>query len=208
MASMDHPSDSDTEPATSFRPADIGHLPRLASSCYQGTSTVFWTFPIQDRATGWLDPDFHSSFREILLHAAFRDAVACPVYCLMPDHIHLLLHGLEPAADQLLAVRFLRRHLGARILPHRFQHQAHDHVLRSEERVADGFVAIVRYVRDNPVRKGWVSAWDGWPYTGFLVPGFPDLDPRSYDFLDRFWRCVAAWPGLGRRSNPDSSLRR
>jgi len=167
-----------------------GHLPRLDPGWYRATATVFWTFTLHDRATGWLTPEFHRVFREALLHVAFRHPSSCPVYCLMPDHLHFLLHGLSPGTDQLLAVRFLRRHLGGFLFPTRFQHQAHDHVLRPGERQAEAFASTVHYIRENPVRKGWVKNWTEWPYTGSLVPGYPDLGDRDPQFLDQFWKCA------------------
>lgn len=63
------------------------YLPRLEPGFYRGQAYVHWVMTIQDRKTGWLIPNFYYNFREILTHAAFRYAYACPIYCLMPDHI-------------------------------------------------------------------------------------------------------------------------
>jgi hypothetical protein len=38
-------------------------------------------------------------------------------------------------------MKFLREHLGPALCPHRFQHQAHDHVLREEERTRGAFAS-------------------------------------------------------------------
>lgn len=63
------------------------------------------------RATGWLDESFHLHFRELLLHAAAREGLFCPVYVLMPDHLHLLWMGLCTDSEQGNAMKFLRKHL-------------------------------------------------------------------------------------------------
>src|SRR5450432_1492415 len=86
-------------------------LPRLPRQAYQGHVSVFWTHTFIDRATGWLDHDFHARFREVLLHACSRYKVACPVYVLMPDHWHLIWMGLARESNQATATAFLRRKL-------------------------------------------------------------------------------------------------
>ena len=52
-----------------------------------------WNMPLDKRATGGLDAASHFNFRELLLHAAAREMLVCPVYCLMPDHLHLVWIG-------------------------------------------------------------------------------------------------------------------
>ena len=71
-------------------PPEKGNLPRLEKHFYQGHAVIFWTNTIEERARGWLTPLFHSTFREIMLHAAAREDLFCPAYCLMPDHLHLV----------------------------------------------------------------------------------------------------------------------
>jgi hypothetical protein len=63
-----------------------GNLPRLLRHHYQGHAVVFWTNTLEARARGWLTPAFHATFREMMLHAAARERLFCPIYCLMPDH--------------------------------------------------------------------------------------------------------------------------
>src|SRR5207249_4344953 len=106
------------------------YLPRLEPEFYLGDAVVHWTMPIADRNKGWLTDLFHARFREITLHAAVRQNLLCPVYCLMPDHIHLIFMGLSFDSDQKKAVKFLRERVRSELQPNRFQHQAYDHVLR------------------------------------------------------------------------------
>src|SRR5271168_121384 len=102
------------------------YLPRLNREFYQGAAVIHWTLTVFDRKSGWLNDSFHCRFRELLLHTAVREGLLCPAYCLMPDHIHLLWMGLRQDSDQRNGMKFLREHLGARLQPHYFQHQAHD----------------------------------------------------------------------------------
>ena len=96
-------------------------LPRLAREFYQGDAVVHWTLTVFNHGTGWLNESFHWQFRELLLHAAAREGLLCPVYCLMPDHLHLVWMGLRADSDQKNGMAFLRTHLEPLLAPHRFQ---------------------------------------------------------------------------------------
>jgi REP element-mobilizing transposase RayT len=144
-----------------------------------------------DRAQGWLNPGFHAAFRELMLHATARQALLCPVYCLMPDHLHLVWIGLRPATNQLDGMRFLRTHLSRALFPYRLQKQPHDHVLRHSERERNAFQVVCSYVLNNPVRGGLTENVKSWPYLGAIVPGYPSLDPREARFWEIFWRVHA-----------------
>jgi len=92
-------------------------------------------------------------------------------YCLMPDHLHLLL---RPGDRQ--------RHLGALMgafksfttrqswrLGYRgplWQARYYDHIVRRSE---DG-THIAQYILENPVRKGLVQEADAYPWSGMPDP--------------------------------------
>lgn len=112
------------------------HLPRLEPEHYQGHAYVHWTMNIKDRKTGWLRPVFLYKFRELLTHAAFRYAFTCPIFCLMPDHLHTVWVGIDEQTDLLKASRYFRKHVNLALgkLGYQFQHQPYDRVLRDDER--------------------------------------------------------------------------
>jgi REP element-mobilizing transposase RayT len=166
------------------------NLPRLPREFYRGRAAVHWTFTIADRATGWLTPLFHARFREVLLHALIRQSALCPVYCLMPDHLHLLLIGCTEDSDLYLAAKFLRLLLGKAISPHRLQKQGYDHVLRESEMERHAFVAVAQYIAENPVRGALCAAPAEYPFLDALVPGFPNLSFHAPKFWEIFW---GAW---------------
>lgn len=143
-----------------------------------------------ERRTGWLDAAHHAAVREVLLHTLARYQLACPAYCLMPDHGHFLWLGTSPFADQRKAAAFFRRHWNLRLRDkgYELQLQGYDHVLRAEERECGAFAIVAAYVLENPVRAGLTSNWRHYPYSGALVVGRPELDPRADLFWDRFWR--------------------
>ena len=91
----------------------------------------------------------------------------------MPDHIHLLWLGLRRDTDQRNGMSFLRTHLEPWLAPDKFQPQAHDHVLRDEERKRGAFMKICFYILANPVRAGLVKETEIWPHAGAIIPGYP-----------------------------------
>jgi hypothetical protein len=107
---------------------------------------------------------FHLHFRELLLHAAAPEDLFCPVYVLIPVHLHLIWMGLRVDSDQRIAMKFLRKHLavelarrspgGVEIEP---QKQSHDSVLREKDRLRGAFEKSCFYILDNPCRKKLVS---------------------------------------------------
>jgi len=171
------------------------HLPRLAPEYYRGFAVVQWTVTLERRATGWLDDPFHQHFRELLLHAAVREDLLCPVYILMPDHLHLLWMGLRVDSDQRNAMKFLRKHLAVELarrsstgVEFELQKQSHDSVLREKDRLRGAFEKSCFYLLDNPCRKQLAEHPRDWPHLGAVVPGFPFLHPLAEDFWEKFWK--------------------
>ena len=163
--------------------------------------------PTALRGTGWLNDLFHARFRELMLHAAARESLFCPTYCLMSDHIHLIWMGLRRDSDQRNGMKFLREHCGTLLRPHRFQHQAHDHVLREEERQSDAFRKVCFYIIDNARVAGLVEHPKDWQFAGAMVPGYADLHPMDEDFWPLFWKLYlsARAPDAGNVKRPPLS---
>ncbi len=163
------------------------HLPRLAPEAYRGFCFAHWTMTIDGRATGWLDDSWHQKFRTQLNKQAADYDVCVPVFCLMPDHLHLLVAGIATTSDQCLFIRALRRDINLRLRPLKLQKQPFDHVLRPSESGPEAFTALVYYITGNPVRAGLVSTPPLWHFTGACVPELPTLDPRAPDFRETWW---------------------
>lgn len=166
-------------------------LPRLDASCYQADAVVLWTLTTFDHAKLPLDNLFHATFRELLIHTCVREHLLCPAYVLMPNHLHLVWIGTDPDADQLNGMRFLRTYLARAIKPLRLQPQPHDHVFISAERTRNAFASACRYVLLNPVRARLVQNQQIWPFLGSILPGYPDLDPRTDSYWPTFWKIFA-----------------
>ena len=65
---------ADPEPSRSRerQRVDKDHLPRLAPEFYRGRACVHWTLTIENRAVGWLTPEFFQAWQFALLHACAR----------------------------------------------------------------------------------------------------------------------------------------
>lgn len=184
------------------------YLPRLKREFYQADAVVFWTLPIAHRDRGWLDQRFHAAFREMMLHAAAREGLLCPAYCLMPDHLHFVWMGLNSETDQRNGMKFLRAQLGRELKPWKFQHQAHDHVLSTEERKHDAFAKVCGYSLANPVKAGLVARPEEWAFSGAVILGYPKVDPREAEFWPWFWKRYHEVRefGLNRRTLPPREM--
>jgi len=122
----------------------------------------------------------------------------------MPDHLHLVWMGLRLDSDQKNGMAFLRTHLKPVLRPAKFQPQAHDHVLRQEERIRNAFAKICFYILANPVRSDLTADAKEWPFHGAVIPGYPVLHPLQQDYWEKFWRLYAQakQPNAGNLRHP------
>ncbi|MEM9825549.1 MAG: hypothetical protein AAF958_03120 [Planctomycetota bacterium] len=159
---------------------------------YRGQAYVHWSQAIEDRRVGWLGPTFYYRFRELLAHATFRYAFACPIYCLMPDHFHMLWFGVLDESDQIPAIKWFRKQVNDSLkkIGFELQSQAYDHVLQGEERQETAVTAVGEYIARNPERAGLVDVdqFASYAYSGCVIPGYPEVRPFEPDYWDRFWR--------------------
>jgi len=87
-------------------------------------------------------------------------------YCLMPDHLHVII---SPGESALALSRFLNIFKGRTTAIFKqekdfrkiWQRSAFDHVIRTGENLR----MIIEYIRNNPVRKGSVEKADDYPYS-------------------------------------------
>ncbi len=92
-------------------------------------------------------------------------------YCIMPNHVHLLLTPFckaEDMKDTLKEItqslkRYTAREIN-KVLGREgsfWNRESYDHYARNE----DEFYRIVQYIIDNPIKAGLVKDWKKWPYT-------------------------------------------
>lgn len=125
----------------------------------------FVTFNTHQRRPLLTTISVHDAFVRFATEAQQRN-IALGRYVVMPDNVHLFVVGDRSFVLQQW-VRLLKRVLSTGIaapLPH-WQQGFFDHLIRSSESYAQKW----EYVRENPVRAGFVTAADTWPYQGEFV---------------------------------------
>lgn len=171
------------------------HLRRLPPEYYRGDAMVHWSLTIHDRKQGWLSPVFYYRFRELMTQSAFRYGFACPIFCLMPDHLHMIWMGLFDWSDQRLAMKHFAKSCNDSIrrIGFELQDQAYDHVLKDEERQETEFHNVCEYIARNPERAQLtrIDGYAEYGFSGCIVPGYPQLRPFEADFWDEFARVIS-----------------
>jgi len=98
-----------------------------------------------------------------------KNDVPVYAYCIMPDHVHLLISASEKK-DIISFVREIKS-LSTRIAwdyNHHggvWQTSFYDHFLRKDEDCRE----VTNYIIQNPVRKGIVDDWRDYQFCGSLV---------------------------------------
>jgi REP element-mobilizing transposase RayT len=182
------------------------HLRRLPVEHYRGNAIVHWNLTILNRKQGWLSAVFLYRFRELLTHTAFRYELACPIFCLMPDHFHMLWMGLSETCDQLLAMKHFCKTTNDSLgrLGYKLQDQAYDHVLQDEEKKEIALREVVEYIARNPERAGLIQPdeFASYKFSGCVVPGYPELRLFEPEFWGKFDRIITFLRKAGLTRHP------
>lgn len=92
-------------------------------------------------------------------------------YCIMPDHIHLLISLSENYSKKLSDWVTAFKRFTTRIIKAKFNIQYlwhinyYDHIIRKEESMQN----VSDYILNNPVRKGLVNYWNDYPFSKITV---------------------------------------
>ena len=115
------------------------------------------------------DPKIAESLISIMKRVSLEKGNRIYAYCVMPDHIHILVD----ASDKCGVIDFVKLVKGrfAGSPPKTWLHTSllqrsfYDHILRKDEDV----MAVARYIIANPVRAGIVDEMGKYPFAGSLV---------------------------------------
>jgi putative transposase len=150
---------------------------RLKDFSYIGRNSYFLTICTEQRLRVFDDLDFGRWAIDQLLKQAQLRKFEVSAYCLMPDHVHLLVRGQSDHADlrsfilswnTRTAFEWRRRN-GSQL----WQKGYFDRVLRD----GDDFFSIARYVLSNPIEAGLVTKITDYPLcgtTGYSIDQFFD----------------------------------
>lgn len=111
------------------------------------------------------------------LHRIDGERYRLMTYCIMPNHVHLLLeslimetaahHGMSKNYPVTETLRLLkgRTARACNLVLQRggkfWQHESYDHYVRDEEEMG----RVITYIINNPVKAGLVNEWADWKFT-------------------------------------------
>jgi putative transposase len=139
---------------------------RLPALCYLGTKSHFITICCDRRQAYLANTHTAEMVRELLLDSARRCSFLLHAYCLMPDHLHLLAHGIHLSADLKKFICMVKSRTAFQFRRRQTQRlwemSFYDHILRSSE----SDEAVAHYIWCNPVRKHLCTSVHDFPFSG------------------------------------------
>jgi REP-associated tyrosine transposase len=143
--------------------------PRIDGFSYLGPNRYFVTFCTFDRRDLFTDIALGQSIVLQFRRTCREKKFALLAYCLMPDHVHLLVEGRSEASDLRHLIKSMKQSSGQRFaaqLNYRlWQDGFHDRVLRKD----DDAKKIAKYIVENPTRAGLVQSPLDYPLSGSAV---------------------------------------
>jgi len=143
---------------------------RLDAEIYKTPNLpCFITICTKEKIPIFTDKCFLDSVKQIIKEVSFANEIPIYAYCIMPNHIHLLLSASEKQGIVEFITEFKSRStklawdygLNCKI----WQKSFYDHFLRKDEDVSE----IGMYILNNPVRKGLVKEWKEYKFCGSFV---------------------------------------
>jgi putative transposase len=144
------------------------HPERLKTFSYVGFHRYSLTFCTINRARLFTSASSVDLVLAQISRASRECAFAVPVYCFMPDHLHLLVEGKSDASDGRDFIKRARQYsafyYSQRYGATPWQRYGYDHVLRDDEKT----LVVARYILQNPLRAGLVKRIADYPFVGSL----------------------------------------
>jgi REP element-mobilizing transposase RayT len=137
---------------------------RLSRQIYANENLLFSvTICTKERKPIFGNPNWSRKITRSLKTGPFGENVQCLAYCLMPDHLHLLISPrngnlVDSISGWKSYTASLLRKEG--VMGGCWQRGFYDHALRKEEDVQ----AVAQYIVNNPVRKKLVQNWQEYPF--------------------------------------------
>lgn len=147
---------------------------RLPGEAYKGICVVSFTLCIKNRKEFFITEDIFRYNENLLLTEMRKFLVEAEVYLFMPDHAHFLLRGILESSNVLSAVKAYKQQSGFWLRHHypavHWQKDFYDRIERSDEDVNKR----IRYILNNPDRKGLVDDWLTYPFKGSTIHSFKE----------------------------------
>jgi putative transposase len=159
---------------------------RLSTEQYKGQRWHFVTICCAGRRRVFASQKRAVWIVEILRQEATSAHFRVYAYCVMPDHLHILVAGVDATSDLLRFVKEFKQKTSY-VFERSFhaslwQKKFYDHILRPRDSI-DGVAA---YIWLNPVRKGLCADPKAYPFSGSFT-----LDWMNLRFPNEGW--VPRW---------------
>jgi putative transposase len=142
--------------------------PRFPGFSYAGFNRYFLTICVDKRARLFLDIELGQFVATQFLQIAMRFGFEVIAYCVMPDHIHVLVAAqsedcvLKPYVHRCKQATGYNWKHDRRHHTRLWQEGFHDRILRD----TDPTEGVIRYILENPVRAGLVNDPRAYPLIG------------------------------------------
>ena len=150
-------------------------VPRLRGFDYTGGHRYFLTICTKRRVRVFVTREAVDVVLAQLLQSARDQRMAVIAYCFMPDHLHLLVEGTDPASQLTEFVRIFKQrssfHFQKIFASELWQRSYFERVLRGHE----SWIDAARYVVANPLRSGMVERVEDYPFVGSMTMSVRDL---------------------------------
>lgn len=168
---------------------------RLAREQYIGERWYSLTLCCEQRRPAFADPECAVQLIDMLRQESVSAQFRVYAYCIMPDHLHVLLQGLDTTSDLLAFVKRLKQSTGyefrKRFHRNLWQKKFYDHILRRDESVAN----VAAYIWMNPVRKGMCTDPREYGYSGSFVLNWKNV-PEMRPSEDGRYETMQSLPGF------------
>ena len=142
---------------------------RLDAAQYIGQRWCFITMCCAARRRVFAIPKNAQSIVGELRREAVQHLVAVFAYCVMPDHLHILIQGSGAASDLLSFMKGFKQKTAfeyeKKFRTLLWQKKFYDHILRPQDNPA----GVAGYIWMNPVRKGLCKEPWQYPHSGSFV---------------------------------------
>ena len=148
---------------------------RLKQFSYIGLQRYSLTFCTDWKRKWFENADAVELVLSQFLRVAANERFAVLAYCFMPDHVHLLIEGMQDDSDArkfIVKSKQCSAHAYAEAFRARlWQPFGYEHVLRGDEKAS----VVARYILENPVRAGLARTVLEYPFLGSQVYDVEEL---------------------------------
>ena len=147
------------------RPPQLRKSPRLNDYDYVGTLASHVVLVTRERQPLFADAELAELCLEALEASRRKHDATIHAFCVMPDHVHVLVEMPDSTSLQKF-VRLFKQLSGYRLKQatgdFAWQTSYYDHILRREESILD----VANYIWENPVEQGLAETQADYAFSG------------------------------------------